>query len=156
MARPVAASPSPVTVKLEGGKELDMALHRLGEKVARKLAMRALRAGGRPILTAAKQNAPVGTSGPHPGLLKSTVKMRAGKRSRRNRHHRYVIIGSVGRAAYYAGFVEHGHYAGKGGKGAFIPPHPWLRPAFDVHKDRALRTIMSTLRDEIEAQAGKP
>jgi len=36
-----------------------------------------------------------------------------------------------------------------------VPPHPFLRPAFDYQKNQALAIIMVTLREELEKQQSK-
>jgi HK97 gp10 family phage protein len=63
------------------------------------------------------------------------VTFRKGKRQR-----------SKGRDSYYASWVEFGHKSRNGG---LVPPHRFLKPAFDLNYHQALAIELSTMRDSL-------
>lgn len=73
---------------------------------------------------------------PGSGRLKASISSKV--TSRRGRYK--VTIGSHGAdwgsGDYYPAFVEYGH---EGPRPA--PPHPYLRPAYDLHRDEAYKAI---------------
>jgi HK97 gp10 family phage protein len=65
-------------VSVKGIKELRRSIGRLPEDFIKGAERAVLRAGGAPIVKAAKARAPIG-SGPHPGLLKKSIGMNVRK-----------------------------------------------------------------------------
>ena len=142
-------------MKLEGAKELDRALTRLGRKVGGKIGRKALRAGAKPILANAKSRAPKGKK----GFIPPSLKLKAGKRSRKKNYVNIVIQTAKGwfkGKEFYAAFVEFGHFLGSrklGSARKWVPPQPFVRPAFDSKGKQAVRIIMRELRQGIESEA---
>jgi HK97 gp10 family phage protein len=94
-------------VKIEGLKELDAALKALPVNLAKKHLRTALRAGAKIVQAEAKLLAPVES-----GALKKSIKVRAGKRSRRGGVRIVVTTGSKDSLfkgdQWYGGPIEFG------------------------------------------------
>jgi len=87
------------------------------------------------------------------------VDVRSGRKARNSKRGK----GSVNLDAYYAYFVEHGHFVrqSKGltkgqkkartvsGKVKYIPPRPFMRPAFETKKAEAQKAFMDYLQEHI-------
>jgi len=89
-----------------GGKELAADLKRLKERTPKQLTRIALRFGAKIIQKAAQDEAPRGPT----GRLKGDIRVAAGS-SKKDFVSVKVIAGK--KAAFYAGFVDEGHYTGK-------------------------------------------
>ena len=68
------------TISLSGDKKLDRALKAMGPKLTKKILRKAVRRAAKPVLTTARARVPIDE-----GDLKRSLKIRAMKRSRRNR-----------------------------------------------------------------------
>jgi len=97
----------------------------------------ALKAGAEPIRDEMQRNAPVGET----GNLKRAVKV-GNVRTRKNGrtitigiHRRDIDLSAKG-GHYYPAYVEYGH-----GGPRPAPPHPFVRPAYDLKKDEAWNAI---------------
>lgn len=79
------------------------------------------------------------------GKLKSAIKV--GK-ARNGRNGRQVTVGIHRRDfsgdEYYPAYVEYGH-----GGPRPAPPHPFIRPAFDLKKDEAWNTVKQAVIDQM-------
>lgn len=94
-----------VGMEIVGLEEVERALRMLPAAAAKKAIRQALRIGGKMVLAQAKQNVPVAS-----GALKKSLKVRAGKRTRKN-----VISIRVATAddwfkgdTFYGAFIEFG------------------------------------------------
>ena len=97
-----------------------------------------LKSAAQPILEQMIQNASTDPR-PRSGLLRSSIKVRAG--SRKHRAARVTVGVHSGEAgARYANPVEHGH----GGPHP-APPHPFVRPAFDAKAEEAYEDMKKLL-----------
>lgn len=98
-----------------------------------------LTAAARPILDEMVRMAPVGET----GNLKKSIKIGPLKTSARGRQ---VSVGihrkdfPMKEGEYYPAYVEYGH---KGPHPA--PPHPFIRPAYDLKKSEALEIMKKSL-----------
>lgn len=105
----------------------------------------ALKAGAEPVRDEMHRNAPVGET----GNLKAAIKV-GGVRSGKNGRtitigiHRRDINLSAKDGHYYPAYVEYGH-----GGPRPAPPHPFIRPAFDLKKDEAWNTIKQAVIDQM-------
>lgn len=154
---------------VHGLKELNAKLKALPDKLAVKVLKGALMEAAQPILHAARSKAPVDT-----GLLVSSIKVRSGVSIRRG-----VVRATVGTSSgdyhgdeFYAAFIEYGHRQGKrtrwvkakgklgklqaavekaGDSRPFVPAQPFMRPAFDENKEKALRIFVEELRAGLDA-----
>lgn len=146
------------SAEIHGMPELLRALKDLGgDKIAKKEFRKALRAAAKPIQRQAVANAPVhdgpypeGRENRFPGKLKSEIKVRAAKRSRKNAAA--ILVSSSGQKsayqgdAYYGAFNEYGTSRMKG--------KPFMRPAFDSQKETAINEAASVMRIAL-LRAGK-
>jgi len=100
----------------------------------------ALAEGAEVIAREMRQLAPVKS-----GKLKSAIKV--GK-ARNGRNGRQVTVGIHRRDFsdddYYPAYVEYGH-----GGPRPAPPHPYIRPAFDLKKDEAWSIIKQAVIDKM-------
>jgi HK97 gp10 family phage protein len=126
-----------VTMKIEGGKELEIALRSLPPTVMRKVDRQGLREGGKIVLEKAQRDCPVVS-----GALRDSLKLKAGKR---RKNYISVVIGTAigwfkGKT-YYGGFVEFGT--------SKMGARPFVRPAFDTQKEYILDRIISSLNSAL-------
>jgi HK97 gp10 family phage protein len=100
----------------------------------------ALAEGAEVIAREMRQLAPVKS-----GKLKSAIKV--GK-ARNGRNGRQVTVGVHRRDfsgdEYYPAYVEYGH-----GGPRPAPPHPFIRPAFDLKKDEAWSIVKQAVIDQM-------
>ena len=156
-------------VTITGLRELREALLRkVPDHMQGKVLQKALAAGAKPIVEAAKALAPVKT-----GTLRKAIysfrdkESRPGYEIRNIRPRQGKRFAKKGEDAYYWKFVEFGHRVGKRGGGklkkigkganaiAVVPPKPFMRPAFESQKGAALVAITEALKVEIDIAAQK-
>jgi len=103
----------------------------------------ALAEGAEVIAREMRQLAPVKS-----GKLKSAIKV--GK-ARNGRNGRQVTVGVHRRDFsgddYYPAYVEYGH-----GGPRPAPPHPFIRPAFDLKKDEAWSIVKQAVIDQMNSK----
>lgn len=147
-----------MSARLEGFKELERTFKTLGERVQRKVLRSAVSAASTPIVKAAKANA---EDSKESGTLKKSL----GRKIKTYKDTQTVaaIIGprtSVtgtwkGRKrwpAKYAHLVERGHIDEKGN---FVPPKPFLKPAYDSTEHQALNVMSNKLAEGVTREAAK-
>ncbi len=146
----------PTVLEIKGGLELLRKLEQFPRTVQRKLLRQAIRDGARPILAAAKANAPVLT-----GALKASLRLRVRKNVKPGVYAVQIQAGKYGEFRgdqFYAAFLELGHRLGHrrlGNSRAIVPANPFMRRAADMNKDRAARIVGESLGRRIEAEASK-
>lgn len=129
---------------LSGGPELQAALRELDEKVAKRIARAALKAGAMPMLHAARSKAPIDT-----GLTVESLKIATGNRKGKLSARVQTKSGDYKGKTFYASFVEYGHYQGSrklGNARKWIEARPFMRPAFDENKERSVGIVTDALR----------
>lgn len=155
-------------VKVEGLSQIHKALSELGRKVSNKIAVKAMREGGKIVREQARQNAPV--------LSQSTPYRRAGTLKKAIKSSTKVLkngkIGTVIRVKTLTTKQIETFKVRSGKKGALnpkdpyywrflefgtskMPAKPFLRPAFEQSKEKAATEIITTLKRGIEEEAGK-
>lgn len=155
-----------ITLKVDGLKELQRALDSLPKEIQGRPLKSAVSAGAKVILDEAISKAPVGETG---NLRKSLYRYRSRSQSTKGKETYLVGVrkgkgiygntrlnrrmGRVGKKyttqgeAYYWRFIEFGT--------SKMPAHPFLRPAFESQKERAVQIIKERLGKAIEAQTRK-
>lgn len=155
-------------VKVDGLSQIHKALSELGRKVSNKIAVKAMREGGKIVREQARQNAPV--------LSQSTPHRRAGTLKKAIKSSTKVLkngkIGTVIRVKALTAKQREAFKAKNASSGAYnpkdpfywrfvefgtskMPAKPFMRPAFEQSKEKAATEIIKTLKDEIESEAGK-
>lgn len=143
-----------VRMKVEGGDKLARRLQMLAEETARKHMREAALEGAEVIRAAAVEKAPERT-----GTLKENIFTEITKQTK----NRVEIQIGPGEKGWYGRLVEEGHAIVVGGSlkskkrpGRIIghvPPHPFLRPAFDEKVDEAQEVMVNELRRRLKADA---
>lgn len=148
----------PVTVKFEGGRELDAALQGLRDDFdvskasVRNVMKRALVQAGQPTADAASQMAPDDPATGAPDLHTSiavgtrlTTRQARLAKNDENKAFAQAYIGVTGRANKYAVPTEFGTVTES--------PRPFLRPAWEATKDRVFGGIRAALEQQIAKSA---
>ena len=127
-----------VRMKVEGGDKLARKLQMLAEEVAREHMRECALAGAEVI------RAEVATLAPHKtGTLAGDIQKEVKKQTK----SRVDVHIGPGKEGWYGRLVEDGHaivVAGK--KVGDVPPHPFMRPAFDAKTDEAYDAFAAELK----------
>ena len=141
-------------IKIEGLSEIEKKLKKISEKFARKIVLKALKKGAKPIIKSA-QSKVNNRSGVLAKSIGSVVV------PQRKSHNTIIDIGprvipssnvksDVGETddsitkktdGFYGGYVEFGTKDSR--------PHPFLRPAFDANAEKALEIIVEEMLKEL-------
>lgn len=164
--------------KTHGLADLEKQLETLSDRIAKNVMIGALRAGAQVIRKEAQQLCPVsaeahwlGKKGQkgrmlvQPGdLKKKGIKVRKPRRNETDRPLAMQVY--IGKKYWFGRFVEMGHViarkartkhqraTGTGHQG-YVPPHPFMRPAFDAKKEAAVEQIKVYAGPRIEKEAAK-
>ena len=151
MARPL------FKMELKGAKELEKALLELPKRIGKNAIKRALVKVAGPIAEDAKSRAPVDS-----GKLKERIAVSATlsrrQRKGRNKDKGLVEVFVGAGARRHAVLVEFGsgprqHESGKGT--GQVQPQPFMRPAWEAGKQKALDSLARELAVEIERAAAR-
>ena len=188
-------------IELKGLKELETKLLELPAKIARNALRGGVYAGAKVVEKAIKANAPLYTgkvSEGHPptgALKKSIISKHIPELSNMyqqtfkvtiKRGKKYKKVNEAGKVsytnAYYAAWVEYGHYSvpknkmtrtsrngvvrsanwkqhrekwKSGANAVFVPAHPFFRPAWLENQDGAAKAITTRLLERIMEEAMK-
>lgn len=134
-------------VRLEGFRELDRALSELPKATERSVLRRVAKKALEPVLEDAQRLAPVDD-----GQLRDSIQIAsAGLTPKARRHDRgrpkmgvRLYVGTASPYAYIREFGTHN-----------APAHPFMRPAWELNKDRMLEGIKADLKIEIEKSAAR-
>jgi HK97 gp10 family phage protein len=144
------------TFKLEGGKELERRLKKLGDKVHRRVTRQAVNAAATPVVKAAKANAPKQS-----GLLKKAMgkKVATFKKTQAvaaivgaKKSVQGEVDGKPRKPSRYAHLVEKGHI---NEHGEHVPAQPFLRPALEQTGEQAMSVMQTKFAAGIEKEAKK-
>jgi HK97 gp10 family phage protein len=132
---------------IKGLKEVDRALKKLPGVIAKKVLRQALRKAMKPVRDEVKQDAPVDK-----GLLKSAVKVKAGKRSRNS----VSVVVRIGEGdfkgeTYYGALQEFGFER----DGILYPGKHFMENAFNATGPEAAQTAMKEIVKGAEAAAAQ-
>ncbi|MDO4895014.1 HK97-gp10 family putative phage morphogenesis protein [Moraxella sp.] len=157
MSKTIAGFKMKLSIQVEGLKELDEALGELDKDLRGKALYPALNYASSPMLKEAKQRAALAKE-PHemeyqgqihqvkPGLLKSAIRRKRVK-ARYYQQGAAVMI-YVGRGTKQKLYPRYWHFIENGTRK--MPATPFLRPAFDTHKDEAVERFKKKLGERIE------
>lgn len=134
------------TVKIEGFAELDKALGNLPKATAKNVLKRTLTKAAKPIDEQASADAPVGPTGKlQISVITGTRLTRSQQRGAYLKTSNYYAEVHVGTSLSRGIFMEFGTFKDAA--------QPFMRPAWESHKDQALNIIKVTLGDEIKKAA---
>lgn len=131
------------TVRVEGLRELERALAQLPKATGKNVLKRTLMKAGQPIEVAAEAQAPELRGHLKRSISTSTKLTKRQKSQHRKQSTVEVFVGAGGLPQAHLqefGTVDH-------------PPQPFLRPAWDANKMRALESIKGDLWAEIKKAA---
>ena len=144
-----------VRMKVEGGDKIARRLQMLAEEVAREHMRECALVGAEPIRAQAAENAEAHRI---TGTLAGDIQKEAKKQTK----SRVDIHVGPGKQAWYGRLVEFGHAIVAGGtlvtklsgrviriggkKVGDVPPHPFMRPAFDSKTDEAYDAFEAELK----------
>ena len=147
-------------VEIKGLRQLYETLStKIPRRMEGKVLQKALAAGTAETVKAARRN--IGANGGpenRTGTLRRAIYAARGKTSTPTQEVRIVNVrrgkryrkGKSNRDAYYARWVEYGHRERQGkdsvGPPKFIPPRPFMRPAFESTKNTSVDRIIEKLR----------
>jgi HK97 gp10 family phage protein len=138
-----------IKATIQGGAQIDAALKELEAKTAKSYVRKALRAGAKPILQAARANAPVDK-----GITKKSIKVRSGG-TRRGIISVIIGLGKKWFAGpvWYGSFQEFGFHIGSRKKSVRrkVPGKHFIEHAYDTQKEAATDAMMGSLREQLQA-----
>src|SRR6185437_13388918 len=138
-----------MTAELHGMQEAIEALKSLNNKLERKIIRQGLRAGAKVLKSAAQSEAPERT-----GLLKSSIKVRAGKRTKNSISVNVATSANDFQGkAFYAGFLLYGWRIGKRSLGdarKLQPANNFFKRAFDATGEQAAQTAIDTWKELVQ------
>jgi HK97 gp10 family phage protein len=149
-----------ISVEITGLERLDYDLANFPAIVTKRIYRKALKAGADIILAAIRSNAPVGeheitfkSSGLTPGELRAgiieQIKVDIAKGTGSATIKPSKKVAHVARWIEY-GWMLTGHKPKKVGI-KHIPAHPFIRPAYEAHREEAFAAIQATFDVEIMA-----
>jgi len=143
-----------VSFTLTGDKELDRKFQELPKRVEKKILREALRPAAKMIQRQAVSNFPERT-----GTARQSLKVRAGKRSRRTPDQVSIVVitaaGWFKGPAFYVPFVELGHKFGKRSlpNRRQIPGIHAIKKALDQQGETAKQDAIKRIAEGIEREA---
>lgn len=137
--RPTSGSRGPLKTDIRGSREMEALLKKLGPVAAGRAGDRALRAGAKPIVAAAKRKVHVRS-----GALRDSI-VAVPERRRKGADERVILIGFKPPASRRAHLEEFGT--------SHSPAHPFMRPALDETHGEALAEMGKPLGEAIEREA---
>ena len=144
--------PNKVKFKIEGMKELEKTIRKLG-KLPQKCVTKAAKKGAQIALKAAKQKAPFLTGALEEGIiLKGEKTRRKGKKVYQvtmNPAMNDVFVKTTkdGKRYYYPASQEYGFITKNGG---YVPGFHYLRDSLVDNKERIEKTVVDVLAKEID------
>lgn len=139
-----------VTVKLEGFKELEAQLEKLSRAAGKSALRRALKKSAEPMAAIASSSAPVGPTGNLAASIKYGTKLtkrQASLHRKMFRNDKASVEGFVGANDPAAVPQEFGTI--------FLPPQPFMRPAWDQDRGPMLERLKVELWSEISKAVGR-
>jgi len=139
-------------IRVKGLSELQAFLDKLPQKIETNIMRGALRAGAKPVLEAAKQNAPMGEPSDtnkrkynlYSGALRDSLRLSARIDRRNGQVVARIVVGGkskkTGADVFYPLMVEYGTKPHKIGSGDHpgVMPKPFMRPALDSEANAAV------------------
>lgn len=138
------------SVTLSGLAELNKAFHELTEEMQKKTAGRATNKAAQVIRKAAVQKAPEAPSNISPevppGNLKANIRVKRLSPNESNFTSESIVFVRGGAKAHFA--ARYGSIQEFGS--VKQSPQPFMRPAFDTEKERAVKEMADAIADDIK------
>ncbi len=138
-----------ITMQVQGLRELEQKLHSLGPQLAKNALRSSVNAAAQVVKKEAQTRVPVDT-----GRLKRALYVKHIREESNATQQTFYVSVREGKRyqqkdmdAFYWRFVEFGTVN--------KPPRPFLRPAFEAARERAIERIRDKLAERIERIAGQ-
>ena len=130
---------------VEGFEQLNAALRSVGNRAGGLVLEKAAEAGAQVIAEEARRLAPRRTGALAEGITIEPARIQNGRAQ--------INVG-FSKRTWYGRLVELGHYVRRAKKGQkntskFVPPHPFLRPAFDSKAAEAVDAVEKSLKAQL-------
>lgn len=135
-------------ISLTGSKELDAALKAFTPAVQKQILRKATRAVSKPVMQQARAWAPHDT-----GALEKSIKVRALKRSRRNKDIVGTRVVTSGGDSLFQGDQYYGGFQEFGTK--YMEANPFMQPAMDMSEGAVRSAFQAELPAIIEQTANR-
>ncbi len=143
------------SLKISGFREIDALLQSIPRQLAGQGVAAGLRRALQPVAAAARSYAP--------GSLDTRIRVaptiKAGQMAqsleKAGKGRRVMYVGSTAPHAHLVEFGTGPRYQKSGRYTGIMTPDPFLRPAWDAHKDEVLATLATAIREEIEKALGR-
>lgn len=143
------------SMKVTGFRELDTLLQAMPRRLAGPGVAAGMRKALQPVAEAARAYAP--------GSLDTRIRIaptiKAGQMlqslEKPGKGRKVMFVGCTAPHGHLVEFGTGARYQKNGRYTGIMPPDPFLRPAWDAHKDEVLRGLADAIRVEIEAALGR-
>ncbi len=133
-----------VRIKVEGADKLVKNLQRIGKTASRRSLSKATKAGAEPIVNKAKELAPVDT-----GKMRDAIRSKFAYQSSR------AVRVEISSRMKPEGASWHSYDFYQEFGTSHHPAQPFMRPAADYEKDRAVEIVRKTVQDAVLEEVRK-
>ena len=143
------------SMKISGFKEIDALLQSIPRQLASQGVTSGLRRALQPVAQTARAYAPGSLS----GRIRIAPTIKAGQQAQSlakpGKGRRVMYVGATAPQAHLVEFGTGPRYHKSGKYVGFMTPDPFLRPAWDMHKDEVLANLATAIREEISKATGR-
>jgi hypothetical protein len=143
------------SMKISGFREIDVLLQSIPRQLASQGVTSGLRRALQPVAQTARTYAPGSLS----GRIRIAPTIKAGQQAQSlakpGKGRRVMYVGATAPQAHLVEFGTGPRYHKSGKYVGFMTPDPFLRPAWDMHKDEVLANLATAIREEISKATGR-
>jgi hypothetical protein len=155
-----------ISMQIENARQVQDALNKFENRIAKKVVREAVRASWKPLLERAKDNARANVGGNMGRLIARSLQLRAFRRQRSGSYgmlvrlkpkiDEFVSVSKSGQRAFIPSAIEYGHsFPYRGGKSKDVAAIPFMRPALDVTLPKAPKIFEDYLNKAIAEENAK-
>jgi HK97 gp10 family phage protein len=137
------------SMKISGFKEIDALLQSMPRQLAGQGVASGLRRALQPVAQTARSYAPGSLS----GRIRIAPTIKAGQQAQSlakpGKGRKVMYVGATAPQAHLVEFGTGPRYHKSGKYVGFMTPDPFLRPAWDMHKDEVLANLAQAIKEEI-------
>jgi HK97 gp10 family phage protein len=143
------------SMKISGFREIDALLQSMPRRLASQGVTSGLRRALQPVAQTARVKAPGSLSGRIRIAPTIKARQRAQSLAKPGKGRRVMYVGATAPHAHLVEFGTGPRYHKSGKYVGFMTPYPFLRPAWDMHKDEVLANLATAIRKEISKATGR-